>query len=106
MSKTTLILLSGALTLITSCGGGPNAASSPQYVAYDFSLQDAVDVYQCAYDKETEPTQKTELQKGLYLHLLLKGDEARFKAEADPTRAVRQKNLNEIAVKYQCPPGK
>lgn len=103
--KMKLLMVSGAF-LLASCGNSPNGAagSDPQFVAYDFSLKDAVSVHQCAYDKETDAAQKEELQKGLYLHLLYKGDEARFKTEADPLRAFRHKSLNEMAVKYQCPP--
>lgn len=103
LKKHVLLLMS--TSLLYACGSGGLNSAEPQYVAHDFTLQDAVDVYQCAYDKETEPALKEELQKGLFLHKLFQGDEATFKAEADPTRGLRQANLNQIAVKYQCPPG-
>lgn len=103
--KMPVFVLSAAL-LMSACGSSPNGTNSSgtQLVAFDFSLKDAVSVHQCAYDKESDPAKKEELKKGLYLHQLYQGDEARFKREADPLRAFRQKGINDIAVKYQCPP--
>lgn len=92
-----------ALAALTACGGSV-PTSRPQVVAYDFSLQNAVDVYECAYNKETAADAKHDLQVGLYLHKLYQGDEERFKREAEATRGQRQQQLNEIAVKYDCAP--
>lgn len=99
------VLFAGLTTSLLACGADTNTVSPEEQVLdYNFTLQNAVDVYECAYGKETDEEEKEKLQLGLYLHRLYEGDEARFKREADPDRARRHKQLNDIAVRYSCAP--
>ncbi len=103
--KIQILWITGALLAFSACGMAVNTAPPEEQVLdYNFTLQNAVDVYACAYGKETDAEEKEKLQLGLYLHRLYEGDEARFKREADPSRASRHQQLNDIAVKYNCAP--
>lgn len=97
--------LMGSLLALSACGAAVNSVPPEEQVLdYNFTLQDAIDVYECAYGKEADAEEKEKLQLGLYLHRLYGDDEARFKREADPDRARRHQQLNGIAVKYNCAP--
>lgn len=105
MSKIHTLWLTGFLLAVSACGTAVNTVPPEEQVLdYNFTLQDAIDVYACAYGKETDAAEKEKLQLGLYLHRLYEGDEVRFKREADPDRARRHQQLNGIAVKYNCAP--
>lgn len=111
MMRSTLYTLL-AFSLLSACGTSPvSSASDPvtsqqsqQVVDYNYTLQHALDIYACAHGKENEAEAKKKLQLGLYLTRLYDGDEARYKREVDPTRPARHKQLNEIALKYNCAP--
>lgn len=96
--------LAGLLCL--SACASPTSVSgqsvSGQSVDTNFKLADAIRIYACALEKETDPAKKNQLQVGLNIHKYFINNEARWTADINKDRNMQYRILNNIATTYQC----
>lgn len=101
--KLSLLALSAACGL-NACAPTPGQISenSSQAVDVNFKLADAIRIYTCARDKETDPAQKEKLQTGLNIHNYFKNNEEGWNESINKDRNLQYRILNDIALKYNC----
>lgn len=96
----------GVLSQFAACGGPTpgqiSSASAGKSVDVNFKLADAIRIYTCARDKETDAAAKEKLQTGLNIHNYFKNSEERWNESINQDRNMQYRILNDIAVKYDC----
>ncbi|PKL76031.1 MAG: hypothetical protein CVV27_12330 [Candidatus Melainabacteria bacterium HGW-Melainabacteria-1] len=100
----TLIIFSAFGFLLVSCGGPTpgQISSSGKAVDVNFKLADAIRIYTCARDKESDAAAKEKLQVGLNIHNYFKNNQEGWNESINKDRNLQYRILNDIAVKYDC----
>lgn len=94
----------GVLTQLVACGGPTpgQISSSGKSVDVNFKLADAIRIYTCARDKESDAAAKEKLQTGLNIHTYFKNNEKGWDESINKDRNLQYRILNEVGVKYDC----
>ncbi|MGV3524164.1 MAG: hypothetical protein ACO1RX_08070 [Candidatus Sericytochromatia bacterium] len=102
MSSRTLLITFLTTACLSACGTPTVSPVSGRSVDPNFKLADAIRIYSCAVDKETDAAKKEKLQTGLNIHKYFSNNEAGWTADINKDRNMQYRILSEVAVSYEC----
>lgn len=97
-----LVISAFILALLSACGTSNPVPTSGQSIDTNFKLADAIRIYECALNKESDSDKKAKLQEGLNIHTYFKNNEAKWTEDINKNRNLQYTILNDLARKYQC----
>lgn len=105
--KAIVLMLSAMSVSLGLSACSANLANAPaivsgQSVSSNFKLADAIRIYSCAVERETDASRKARLQEGLRIHQAFSKNEEFWTSEINKDRNMQYRILNDIAVRYQC----